>query len=238
MKALVFAAGLGTRLKPITDKIPKALVPVNGKPMLQHVLEKLQSSGFDDIIINVHHQGEKIMQFVKDHENFGLRINFSDESGLLLDTGGGLKNTKWFFNDGNPFLIHNVDVLSDIELDKIYNKHLEDRPLATLVVQCRNTDRLLLFDKDWNLTGWKNALTGTVKNPAGRNSLHEMAFCGIHIIEPRIFDLIQREGVFSIIDVYLDLLADNFIRGYDAENKWWTDIGSPENLADAEKHFK
>ncbi len=237
MKALVFAAGLGKRLRPITENIPKALVPVIGKPMLQHVLEKLKAAGFDDIIINLHHQPEKIIQFVKDNDSFGLQINFSDERELLLDTGGGLKKTKWFFGDGKPFLVHNVDVLSDINLHELYQFHLRIKPLATLTVQHRETDRLLLFDSRWNLTGWKNASTGTVKNPAGRKAEYEMAFCGIHIIDPLIFNLIKREGVFSIIDVYLDLLSNYFILGYDAKDTWWTDIGSPENLENAGKHF-
>ena len=238
MKAMVFAAGLGTRLRPLTDNIPKALIPVNGVPMLERVLVKLKSSGFTEVIINVHHHSQQIIDFLKSKDNFGIHISISDESGLLLDTGGGLKKAAWFFNDGKPFLVHNVDILSGIDLKKIYTEHLRNNSLATLVVQKRKTDRLLLFDKNWDLIGWKNTLTGTIRMPDEKEVLYEYAFCGIHVINPELIKQINREGVFSIIDVYLEIIKDHIIKGIEIKNTFWTDIGNLQNLEEAESYFK
>ena len=146
MKALIFAAGLGTRLKPLTDKIPKALIPIGGKPLLEHVILKLKASGFNEIIVNVHHFPDQIIDFLKSKNNFDIRIEVSDERNLLLDTGGGIKNTAWFFDDGKPFLVHNVDILSNVDLNDLYNEHIHSDSLATLVVSKRDTFRYLLHN--------------------------------------------------------------------------------------------
>ena len=153
MKAMIFAAGLGTRLKPITDSIPKAMVPINGKPLLQLVLEKLKVAGFNEIIVNVHHFPELIIDFLKQNSNFGIRIEISDERDVLLDTGGAIRKAAWFFDDGKPFLVHNVDILSNLNLGDLYHQHLTTNPLATLVVSERDTFRYLLFNGDNRLCG-------------------------------------------------------------------------------------
>jgi N-acetyl-alpha-D-muramate 1-phosphate uridylyltransferase len=238
MKAMVFAAGMGTRLRPLTEKTPKALVKVNGQTVLERVLVKLNDSGFNDVIINIHHHAEKVKNFINEKTFTGMKICYSDESDLLLDTGGGLKKAAWFFNDQKPFLVHNVDVLSDINLAKAFHSHLEKKPLATLVVHKRETDRLLLFDHHMHLSGWKNAKTGTIKNPGGKSGLLEFGFSGIHIIEPSIFNLMNRNGVFSIIDVYLELLKSNTINGYEVTGHRWMDIGSLDDLNAAERYYR
>ena len=167
MKAMIFAAGLGTRLKPLTDSTPKALVAVAGKPLLEHVINKLKKAGFDEILINVHHFPDQIIDFVKEHHNFGIRIEFSDERHCLLDTGGGIRKASEFFNDGQPFLVHNVDILSNVDLEALYQFHLNEMPLATLVVSERETSRYLLFD---------NGLY-----------MDEFAHCGIFKASPGVF---------------------------------------------------
>ena len=165
MKAMIFAAGLGTRLRPITDSIPKALVPVAGKTLLEHVIEKLSNEGFDELIINVHHHAEKIIDFLAEHHNFGLHIEISDEREMLLDTGGGIRKAAEFFNDGKPFLIHNVDILSNANLKALYEKHIASDNIATLLVKDRETSRYLLFNEEQRLQGWMNVKTGEVKSP-------------------------------------------------------------------------
>src|ERR1035437_803539 len=145
---MIFAAGLGTRLRPLTDNIPKALVPIAGKPLLEHVILKLKAAGFDEIIVNIHHFPTQIIDFLKEKNNFGIRIEVSNEQAMLLDTGGGIRNAAWFFDDGNPFLVHNVDILSNVNLKALYNEHTQQNSLATLVVSKRDTFRYLLFDED------------------------------------------------------------------------------------------
>src|ERR1035437_430043 len=156
MKAMIFAAGLGTRLKPITDNLPKALVPITGKPLLEHTILKLKSAGFDEIIVNIHHFPDQIIDFLKVNNNFGIRIEVSDERDQLLDTGGGIRKAKQFFDNGEPFLVHNVDILSNVDLAELYNQHLRTNSLATLVVSQRDTFRYLLFDNNLRLNGWIN----------------------------------------------------------------------------------
>lgn len=164
MKAMIFAAGLGSRLKPLTDTMPKALVPIAGRPMLEHVILKLKAAGFTEIMINIHHFGEQILDFLKANENFGLIIHISDERDLLLDTGGGVKKARSFFeNSDEPFLIHNVDILSDVNLKELYDYHLQSGAVATLLASQRKTSRYLLFDTDKRLCGWINKDTEQVK---------------------------------------------------------------------------
>jgi mannose-1-phosphate guanylyltransferase len=238
MKALVFAAGLGTRLKPLTDTMPKALVPIDGNPLLEHVLRKLIANGFDEIIINVHHFADQIISFLGENNNFGVRIAISDERDALLETGGGIKKASWFFDDGQPFLVHNVDILSNIDLGKLYRYHLEHRSLATVVVSERDTARYLLFDNDLRLNGWTNIKTGEVKSPFETldiSSCRRLAFSGIHVISPRMFELMTGwNGKFSVIDFYLAIASQMEIRGFVPENLKMIDVGKIDSLHEAE----
>lgn len=242
MKAMIFAAGIGSRLKPLTDNIPKALIPVNGKPMLEHVILKLKAFGFDQIVINIHHLGEQIIDFLKANNNFGIQIFISDEKDYLLDTGGGLKKAQQFLQGDEPFLIHNADIISDIDLKKLYDSHLENNPLATLLVSQRETSRYLLFDKSNKLCGWRNRETGEIKSfypYFDPSHYQEYAFGGIHVLSPQIFDWLQEwTGRFSIINFYLSVCAKTNIRAYVAEDLHLLDIGKPETLAQAEEWMK
>lgn len=235
---MIFAAGLGTRLKPLTDSIPKALVPVGGKPLLELTINKLKNSGFDEIIINVHHFPEQIIQFLKQNNNFGIRIEISDESDLLLDTGGGIRNAQRFFDDGKPFLVHNVDILSNIDLKLLYHQHLRTNSLATLAVSNRATFRYLLFNDDLQLNGWINEKTGETK-PAGLRKIefyNKLAFAGIQILSTNVFDLMQDLGdKFPIMDFYLSKMQNNIISGFIPEDFKMLDVGKLEVLEVAEK---
>ena len=243
MKALIFAAGLGNRLRPLTDTTPKALLPVGGKPMLEHVILKLRNAGFDDITINIHHLGQQIIDFLEAHNNFGIQIHISDEREYLLDTGGGIKYAASFLNGKEPFLVHNVDIFSNVDLQELYRKHTESGALATLLVSDRKTSRYLLFDKENKLCGWKNRDTGEVKsyypyfNPEQYTAY---AFSGIHVISPSLFRYMDGHwtGKFSITDFYLQTCKEARIGGYIAQNLHLIDIGKPETLAQAEKLFE
>lgn len=231
MKAMIFAAGLGTRLKPLTDNCPKALVEVNGTPLLEIVIRKLKHYGFNDIIVNVHHFADKIETFLEANHNFGINITISDERDELLDTGGGLKKTAPFFNDNQPFLVYNVDILSNINLKALYDYHTGTKALATLAVSNRNTSRYLLFDNDNTLSGWQNIKTNEAIIKRGQQKdLTPLAFSGIHIIDPKIFSLINQKGKFSITPLYLELAEKHAIKGYIHTNDFWLDAGKPESL--------
>lgn len=237
---MIFAAGLGTRLKPLTDHMPKALVPVAGKPMLEHVIEKLKAAGFDEIVINVHHFANQIIDFLKKKNNFGITIHISDETDFLLDTGGGIKKAAPYFDE--PFLIHNVDILSNTDLKALYNYHLQSGNDATLLVSPRQTTRYLLFNSDRRLCGWINKETLQTK-PEGfiyqPNVQKEYAFSGIHIISPGLFKYMDEKwnGKFSIMDFYLQLCHEAMIGGYAKEDLQLIDIGKPETLARAEEYI-
>jgi len=233
---MIFAAGLGTRLKPLTDNKPKALVEINGKTLLELVIRKLISSGFNEIIVNVHHFAEQVIDFLKQNENFNINLQFSDEKEMLLDTGGGLKKASWFFDDGKPFLVYNVDILTDFDLGKFYEAHLNSSAMATLAVRARNTSRYFLIDHDNRLCGWENIATGEKKiRIKGNGELKRLAFSGFQVLSPEIFQYIRQEGKFSIIDVYLDLMAEHKIIGYEHSLSNWIDAGRPENFKEAEK---
>ena len=237
---MIFAAGLGTRLKPLTDHMPKALVPVSGKPMLEHVIEKLKAAGFDEIVINVHHFANQIIDFLKEKNNFGITIHISDETDFLLDTGGGIKKAAPYFDE--PFLIHNVDILSNTDLKALYNYHLQSGNDATLLVSPRQTTRYLLLNSDRRLCGWINKDTLQTK-PEGfiyqPNVQKEYAFSGIHIISPGLFKYMDEKwnGKFSIMDFYLQLCQEALIGGYTKEDLQLIDIGKPETLAKAEEYI-
>ena len=236
MKAMIFAAGLGTRLKPLTDTMPKALVPVAGKPMLGHVINKLKNAGFDEIIINVHHFAEQIIDFLQANNNFGITIHISDETNKLLDTGGGIKKAAPFLNE--PCLIHNVDILSNTDLKALFDYHLKSGNDSTLLVSPRKTVRYLLFNEENRLCGWINKDSLQTK-PEGfiyqPDIQKEYAFSGIHVISPNLFQAMDDKwtGKFSIMDFYLQTCKDMQIGGYAKEDLRLIDIGKPETLAQA-----
>ncbi len=231
---MIFAAGLGTRLKPITDTIPKAMVPVNGKPLLWHTIEKLKTAGVDEIIINVHHFADQIVDYIRENESLGIRIAFSDESEQLLDTGGGIKKAFSFFDDGKPFLVHNVDILSNLDLNKLLGYHKENEAIATLCVSNRNTSRYLLFDEKNRLKGWINEKTGEVKSPVSHfnpNHYRKLAFNGIHVLEPTVcYYMSDFAEKFSIIDFYLSICNKVNIIGFEPNDFSMIDVGKIDSL--------
>jgi len=195
---MIFAAGLGSRLKPLTDTMPKAMVPIAGHPMLEHVILKLKAAGFTEIVINIHHFGDQILDFLKVNENFGLTIHISDERDLLLDTGGGVKKARSFFeNSDEPFLIHNVDILSDVNLKELYDYHLQSGGVATLLASRRKTSRYLLFDEKKKLCGWTNKDTGQVKNYAIRN-MHSAVSMSFHLPFSNLWIRLVGKGSFLL----------------------------------------
>ena len=236
MKAMVLAAGLGTRLRPLTDHRPKALVEVSGRTMLEITLTRLEEFGISEVIINVHHFAGMVAEFLKSKNNFGMRIEISRENDLLLDTGGGLKRAAQFFLEDaserdEPFILHNVDVISTIDLNRMVQSHRENQALATLAVQDRDSSRYLLFDDALRLCGRQigRDATADVVRPAAR--LQALAFCGIHIVSPRLLPMITEQGVFSIIDVYLRLAAKKeTIAAFRADGCYWRDLGKPEQI--------
>ncbi len=241
MKAMIFAAGLGTRLKPLTDTMPKALVPVAGKPMLEHVINKLKTAGFDEIVINVHHFAEQIIDFLKKNDNFGIQIRISDETEELLDTGGGIQKAAPYFDE--PFLVHNADILSNVDLKAMYNYHLTSGNDATLLVSPRKTVRYLLFNERNRLQGWINKDTlqtkpeGFVYHPKVQK---EYAFGGIHVISPTLFKYMSDgwTGKFSIMDFYLKTCHEAQLGGYVKEDLQLIDIGKLDTLAKAEDFIR
>lgn len=241
MKALIFAAGLGTRLKPLTDTMPKALVPIDGKPLLEHVILKLKAAGFNQIIVNVHHFPDQIIEFLKSKNNFDFRIEISDERDKLLDTGGGVKKAKWFFDDGKPFLVHNVDILSNIDLQSLYQQHLETSPLATLVVSERDTFRYFLFDEEARLKGWINEKTGEVRpdHLTHTELYNKLAFSGIQVLSPDVFKLMEHfPDHFSIVDFYLRNAAQQQIKAYVPHALKMIDVGKLNVLTEAEQFVR
>ena len=237
MKAMIFAAGLGTRLYPYTADRPKALVEVAGKTLLQRAIEKVSEAGCNDLVINVHHFGDQIIRFLEINQNFGLKISISDERDQLLDTGGGiLKAAQWLTGE-EPFLVYNVDVLSNMDINLLLQYHHERGGLATLAVRDRKTARYLVFDETMQLTGWRNIKTGEeIKSRTGRES-NLFAFSGIQLIEPGIFNMITETGSFSLIPLYLRLARENSIIGYHDQSTLWMDLGKPDQVIESEKYL-
>lgn len=229
MKAMIFAAGLGTRLRPLTNEKPKALVEIKGKTLLEITINHLTQNGFNKIIINVHHFADQIIDFIHMHK-FRAKIEISDERNKLLDTGGGLKKASWFFEGGEPFLLHNVDILSDLDLKEFYQVHLKNNSLATLAVRNRKSSRYFLFDDEYNLCGWENVKTGEKIISKRRKTLNQLAFSGIHIIDPKLFNYFPGEGKFSIVDVYLKAAKKEKIKGFLHNYSFWQDVGRLEDL--------
>jgi NDP-sugar pyrophosphorylase family protein len=239
MKAMILAAGLGTRLRPLTNDRPKALVEIAGRTLLEITIARLRRFGVSEIIINVHHFADRMVDYLRTKNNFGIRIEVSCED-TLLDTGGGLKKAGWFFlEDGaaaNPFIVHNVDVISEIDLGELILAHQQSHALATLAVQQRDTSRYLLFDDQMQLCGRRLVKEGKIEIARPVQERSEMAFTGIHIISPRLLSMIEEDGVFSIIRTYLRLTAlGEKILGYRADGAYWQDLGKPESVAQAEK---
>lgn len=238
MKAMILAAGLGTRLKPFTDNHPKALAIVNNRTILERNIRFLAFFGIKEIIINVHHFAGQIIDFIKINNGFGSDILFSDETNEVLETGGGIKKARWFFEkDTEPFVVMNVDILTDLNLKKMILQHEENNSLATLAVTSRETSRYFFFDKSGILCGWQNIKTGEKKISRVVSEYVEKAFSGIHIISPNIFPLIKMEGKFSMVDVYLELSKTHTIASFDHSNSKFIDVGKPESILKAEETF-
>jgi NDP-sugar pyrophosphorylase family protein len=235
MKAMILAAGLGTRLKPLTDTRPKALVEVNGRTLLEITLRRLSDFGVREVIVNVHHFADMIIQYLRNHNNFGMRIEISREE-VLLDTGGGLKKAGWFFLEDRgptdaPFILHNVDVVSTIDLGSMLHFHIENQALATLATQERKTSRYLLFDEHLQLCG-RRAASGEAELVRPSPRVEALAFSGIHVISPRLAMMIKEDGIFSIITSYLNLAArGERILAFRADEYEWRDCGRLENLS-------
>jgi NDP-sugar pyrophosphorylase family protein len=237
MRAMILAAGLGTRLRPLTNNTPKALIKIRDRTLLDIAIDNLLKNGFDKIIINVHHYSEKVIHFISQNK-YNADIIISDESKKLLDTGGGLKKASWFFKDEKPFLLYNVDVISNLNLKNQYQSHLNSKAIATLAVRERNSDRYLLLNSDNNLCGWKNIKTKEVLSNCSIKNLNPYAFSGIHIIDPKIFTLMPDNDIFSMIDVYLNIMKDNIVSGYVDHDSFWLDVGKPESLMIAEENYE
>ena len=236
-KALIFAAGKGTRLKPFTDSHPKALALVNDVPLLERNIKYLQSFGVKEFVINVHHFGEQIVEFLEKNNYFGAKIDISDEKDELLETGGGLLFAQKYLENEENFLIMNADILTDLNIQEMVKFHETHLPLATLAVSDRNSSRKLFFNSEMVLKGWMNKNSGETKMAEFNNNFKELAFSGIHCINSSIFDKIKRRGKFSIMEEYLDLMFENNILGFQHEARL-IDVGRPESVIEAEKYFK
>ncbi|KQR95436.1 nucleotidyltransferase [Chryseobacterium sp. Leaf180] len=237
MKALIFAAGKGTRLKPFTDHHPKALAKVNGAPLLERNIQYLKSFGINDFVINVHHFADQIIAFLKENNNFGCKIEISDESDELLETGGGLLFAKRFLDHGEDFIIMNADILTEININDLVKSHQNLSDFATLAVSDRDSSRKLLFNDELVLRGWMNTVSGEQRLAEFNKDFRPLAFSGVHCINPRIFKKIKRTGKFSVMEEYLDLMQNEKIHGFLHESRL-IDVGRPESVTEAEKYFK
>ncbi len=231
-KAMIFAAGLGTRLRPLTDNKPKALVEVSGIPLLEIAIRRLKRYGFREVVVNIHHFGQQIVDFLESKQHFDIQIHISDERELLLDTGGGLKKARSLIGN-HPFLVYNADIISDINLGQLYDAHLASSALATLATRDRKTSRYLLFNDQRRLVGWTNAKTGELKLPVPAAVYRQRAFSGIHVLSPEIFQFMPDQQIFSIIDVYLSAAAHRPILEYPHDKDRWIDVGKIPQLKEA-----
>jgi MurNAc alpha-1-phosphate uridylyltransferase len=246
-RAMILAAGLGTRFKPWTEKHPKALAPVNGKSLLQRNIEYLQRYGVNEVVVNVHHFADQVISALETNKGWGSRVMISDETNEVLETGGGLKKARVLLEDA-PFVLMNVDILTDMDMASMMAAHARFRPLATLAVTGRSTSRYFLFNGDEELCGWRNVQTGQERiarpesaarggGEAHGGGLVQKAFSGIHIIDPAIFPLIGLEGKFSMVDLYLDLAPSQIIRGFDHSQSRLIDVGKPASAEEAARLF-
>jgi N-acetyl-alpha-D-muramate 1-phosphate uridylyltransferase len=233
MKAMILAAGLGSRLKDLTKNTPKALIKIKNKTLLEILISKLKSQGINEIIINVHHHAQQIIDFINSNNKFDISIECSQES-ELLDTGGGLKKASWFFDGKEPFLLYNVDVISDINISQMLDFHKISNSDVSIAIRSRKTSRYFLFDANNKLCGWKNEATNEEKIVReSSQKLLPFSFMGIHIISPEVFKYFPKEEKFSIVDFYLSIAAENKILGFPADKYSWIDCGKPENLIEA-----
>lgn len=232
MKAMIFAAGLGTRLKPFTDHHPKALATVNGKTLLEHTIKYLQRFGIEDVVINVHHFANQIEEVLQDNSGFGSWVTISDERNEVLETGGGLLKAASYFEEEEDFVVMNVDVLTNLDLGAMIAKHKADKALATLAVMQRPSSRNLLFDEEMELCGWRNNNTKEEKIARPKEMVSGFAFSGIQVLSKAILNM-PFVGKFSMIDVFLHFAKTNIIRGYDHTGNIFIDVGKPESLEQA-----
>jgi MurNAc alpha-1-phosphate uridylyltransferase len=234
---MIFAAGLGSRLKPWTDHHPKALAVVNGKSLLQRNIEYLQKNGVYDVIVNVHHFADQIIDSIEKSKGWGSAVTISDETDAILETGGGLQKAAWYFAGAEDFVVMNVDILTDMDLDAMIMQHRQQKPLATLAVSQRETSRYFLFDEQDVLCGWKNVVKEEERIVRQAETLTPKAFSGIHVINTALLKLIKQQGKFSMVDVYLDLAKDHIISSFDHTGARLIDVGKPESIAKAESIF-
>ncbi len=237
MKAIIFAAGLGTRFKPWTEHHPKALAPVNGKSLLQRNVEYFRQYGITDVVVNVHHFADQIEDAVVAADGWGSTVRISDERGEVLETGGGLMKARPFLDGDTPFISINADVLTDLDLNRLVRFHREQQALISFAVTNRKTSRYFLFDEENRLCGWENTITGERRISIDQPHLVQRAYSCVVVYEPAVFDLITRQGKFSLVDVYLDLAADHRIMAMDHSGDRFVDVGKPESIAVAEKLF-
>jgi NDP-sugar pyrophosphorylase family protein len=237
MKAMIFSAGLGTRLKPWTDKHPKALAPVHGKSLLQRNVEYLQKYGIRDVIVNVHHFADQIEDAVRNNNGWGSRIQISDERAEVLETGGGLLKAKHLFTPGEDFLTINVDILTDMDLNSLIGFHQQNRAFISLAVSGRKSSRCFLFDASRRLTGWRNNQSGEERIALSNVAPEALAFSGISVFSPSFFEATRLEGRFSLVDAFLELASSHQILGHRHEGDIWLDVGKPESLEKAEEMF-
>lgn len=240
---MIFSAGLGTRFKPWTDTHPKALAPVNGKSLLQRNIEYLQQYGITEVIVNVHHFADQIINAVNENKGWGSQIIISDETNEVLETGGGLLKAKEWLMGSEPFITINVDILTNLHLDKLIEFHKKENALISFGVTNRKTSRNLLFNQNHRLVGWKNSSTGEVKMAdksltGNESNLIPLAYSCVVVFQPEVFPLIRQTGKFSIIDTYLDLGGEHKIMGYDHSGDLLVDVGKPDSVAIAEKMFQ
>lgn len=235
MKAMIFAAGLGTRLRPLTNDRPKAMVEFNGKPLLEHTIEKLRAVGVDHVVVNVHHFADMVIDFLHS-KDFGVEISISDERDELLDTGGGLRKAAELLGD-EPFFIHNVDILSDVDLQAMLAAHKASGAVATVGVRKTASDRYFMRNDEGLLSGWGNKTTGETVISRQCDGLEEVSFTGIHIVSGVLFNFIKPEGAVSIIDAYLKVAKEQAVLCFSCDDSKWMDVGTPEALKDAEAIF-
>jgi NDP-sugar pyrophosphorylase family protein len=230
MNAMIFAAGLGSRLRPVTDDKPKALVEIHGTTMLEIALKKIENAGITKTVVNIHHHHRQIVNFLSNYKTSGMEIIISDEKDRLLDTGGGLLKARSLFDANTPVLLYNVDIITSADLNLFIHFHEKETPLASLMVKNRPTSRYLLFDKNMILCGHENTKTGEKTLIRTASPTRPFGFQGVHIISPEIFNLIRERGVFPIMQLYLRLGSEHVIKGYETKNDIWFDIGTPEKL--------
>ncbi|MFW5832194.1 MAG: nucleotidyltransferase family protein [Prolixibacteraceae bacterium] len=238
MKAMIFAAGLGTRLQEATQNKPKALVDIGGKTLLQRAIEKLKNEGISEVVVNVHHYPVLMKEFIENNY-FGIPVKISDETNDLLETGGGLKKAAPLLKGKEPVILYNVDVLTNLRLSEVVQQHKNSNALVTLVVRDRKTQRYFKFDRNKRLVGWINKKTGErkISIPENFEQAERMAFSGIHVLQPEAFKLFPDEKRFSLTDWYLNLAKNHLIKGFYDDSEFWMDVGKPNELAEARKMF-